>query len=38
VLELQPGFTVSGLVSGGITTPERIANLADALRQAGLPK
>jgi adenylate cyclase len=38
VLELQPGFTVSGLVSGNITTPERMANLADALRQAGLPE
>jgi TolB-like protein/tetratricopeptide (TPR) repeat protein len=38
VLELQPGFTVGGLVSGGITTPERMAILADALRQAGLPE
>jgi TolB-like protein/tetratricopeptide (TPR) repeat protein len=38
VLELQPGFTVSGLVSGDITTPEHMANLADALRQAGLPE
>ncbi len=37
VLELQPGFTVSGLVAGGITSPERMAILADALRQAGLP-
>ena len=37
VLELQPGFTVSGLVSGNITTPERMAALADALRQLGLP-
>ena len=37
VLELQPEFTVSGLVSGGITMPERMAILADALRQAGLP-
>jgi TolB-like protein len=38
VLELQPGFTVNGLVSGGITTSERIANLVDALRRAGLPE
>ena len=37
VLELQPGFTVSGLVAGNITTPERLAGLASALRQAGLP-
>ena len=37
VVELQPGFTVSGLVSGNITTPDRMAILADALRQAGLP-
>jgi hypothetical protein len=37
VVELQPGFTVGGLVSGNITTPERMAILADALRQAGLP-
>ena len=38
LLELQPGFTVSGLVSGNITTPERMEMLADALHQAGLPK
>jgi TolB-like protein len=38
VLELQPGFTVSGLVSGDITTAERMDGLADALRQAGLPE
>jgi len=38
VLELQPGFTVSGLVSGEITTRERMTTLADALRQAGLPE
>ena len=37
VLNCQPGFTVSGLVSGGITMPERMDVLADALRQAGLP-
>jgi hypothetical protein len=37
LLELQPSFTVSGLVSGNITTPERMGLLAGALRQAGLP-
>jgi hypothetical protein len=37
VLELQPSFTVSGLVSGNITSPDRMAVLADALLQAGLP-
>jgi TolB-like protein len=37
LLELQPGFTVSGLVSGDITDPGRMDILADALRQAGLP-
>jgi TolB-like protein/tetratricopeptide (TPR) repeat protein len=35
--ELQPGFTVSGLVSGNFTTPERLDKLAAALRRAGLP-
>jgi tetratricopeptide (TPR) repeat protein len=38
VLECQPGFTVSGLVAGGITIPERMDVLANALRQAGLPE
>ena len=38
VLELQPGFTISGLVSGQITTPERLEMLASALREAGLPE
>ena len=38
VLELQPGFTLSGFVSGKVTTPERMAMLADALRPAGLPE
>jgi TolB-like protein/tetratricopeptide (TPR) repeat protein len=38
VVELQPGFTVGGLVGGNITTPERMSRLANALRQAGLPK
>jgi len=37
LLGLQPGFTISGLVSGNITTPERMRNLAEALHLAGLP-
>jgi hypothetical protein len=37
VLEVQPGFTVNGLASGNITTPERMEMLTDALRKAGLP-
>jgi len=37
VLDLQPGFTVNGLVSGNITTPERMAELSGALLQLGLP-
>ena len=38
LLELQPGFTIGGLVSGNITTPERMGMLAGALYQAGLPE
>ena len=38
LLELQPGFTISGLVSGDITAPERMVMLAEALHQAGLPE
>lgn len=38
VLDLQPGFTISGLVSGNITSRERMTMLADALREAGLPE
>jgi hypothetical protein len=38
LMELQPGFTISGLVSGQITTPERMKTLATALRKAGLPE
>ena len=38
LLELQPGFTISGLASGNITTPERMAMLAGALSQVGLPE
>ncbi len=37
LLQLQPGFTVAGLVSGNITTSERMDLLAGALRDAGLP-
>ena len=38
LLEVQPSFTISGLVAGNITTPERLAILAAALRTAGLPE
>ena len=38
LLELQPSFTVSGLVSGKITSPERMEFLAAALREVGLPE
>jgi TolB-like protein len=38
LLQLQPKFTVSGVISGNITTPERMQRLADALREAGLPE
>ena len=38
LLTFQPGFTISGLVAGNITTAERMAILADALREAGLPE
>ena len=38
LLGLQPGFTIGGLVSGNITTPERMQMLAEALDGAGLPK
>jgi tetratricopeptide (TPR) repeat protein len=38
VLELQAGFTISGLASGNITTPERMAMLAGALSQTALPE
>jgi len=38
LLELQPGFTIGGLVSGNITTKERMGMLAGALCQAGLPE
>ena len=37
LLELQPGFTISGLVSGEIESLDRLAVLADALRETGLP-
>ena len=38
VLELQPGFTISGLISENLTSRERMATLIDALREAGLPE
>ena len=38
LLELQPGFTIGSLVSGNITTAERMGMLAGALCDAGLPQ
>ena len=38
LLELQPGFTIGSLISGNITTHDRMALLAAALRGAGLPE
>jgi len=38
LLQLQPNFTVSGLVAGGITTVDRIEPLARALLELGLPR
>jgi tetratricopeptide (TPR) repeat protein len=38
LLELQPGFTISGLIAGKSTTPQRLAIWAEALDQAGLPR
>ena len=37
-LALQPGFTISGLASGNLAAPERMAMLAGALREAGFPE
>jgi len=38
LVALQPSFTISAVVAGKITTPERLAVLATALREAGLPE
>lgn len=38
VLQLQPGFTISGLASGQLAARERMTMLAEALREAGLPQ
>jgi hypothetical protein len=38
LLELQPGFTVSGMVAGHPVKVEVLASLADALRDLGLPE
>jgi TolB-like protein len=38
LLELQPGFTIGSLVSGNITTAERMGMLTGALCDAGLPQ
>src|SRR5262249_31914258 len=37
LLELQPGFTISGLVAGKVTSAERMQQLAEALARADLP-
>jgi len=38
LLELQPGFTVTGMVSGYAERTENMASLGDALRELGLPE
>ena len=38
LLKIQPSFTIGAVVAGKITTPERLAVLATALREAGLPE
>jgi tetratricopeptide (TPR) repeat protein len=38
LLELQPGFTVSGMVAGYAERTEHMARLGDALRELGLPE
>ena len=38
LLELQPGFTVSGMVAGHPVRIEVMASLGDALRELGLPE
>ncbi|HJU76114.1 MAG TPA: hypothetical protein VJ717_20405 [Gemmatimonadaceae bacterium] len=37
VLELQPGFTISGLLATNFTRPERLQMLREALHRVGLP-
>jgi TolB-like protein/tetratricopeptide (TPR) repeat protein len=38
LLKVQPNFTISAVAAGKITTTERLAVLATALREAGLPE
>jgi serine/threonine protein kinase/tetratricopeptide (TPR) repeat protein len=38
LLELQPGFTVSGMVAGYAERTEHMASVGDALRELGLPE
>jgi tetratricopeptide (TPR) repeat protein len=38
LLDLWPDFTISGVVATKFTSPERLAVLAEALRQMGLPE
>ena len=37
VLELRPGFTISGLLATNFTRPERLQMLREALHRVGLP-
>ena len=38
LLELQPSFTVSGMVAGYAARTEHMTGLGDALRELGLPE
>ena len=38
LLEVQPGFTVSGMIAGHAERTERMASVGDALRALGLPE
>jgi hypothetical protein len=37
VRDLEPNITISSFLAGNFTSPERLAMLGEALRQAGLP-
>ena len=37
VLDLEPSFTISSFLASNFTSEERLAMLADALRELGLP-
>jgi adenylate cyclase len=38
LLELWPGFTISGYISSNFTSPEHLAMFTEPLRKAGLPE